>query len=200
MLKELVPYIRGPWFLGDGGLLGIVRNKKLIPYDKDLDIYLLPGSYIDIKKMNESSLKFQKYYALDKVYREDNELSKENSWLAYCSLIKGKNKKLNRAQIMKLASKTYPTEKKQVKFTSPWIDIFYLYKKDNHYYIQNEMWSHLYFTQNEIESIGHDMSLGFPINIPHDNIDILRRFYGEDWNIPIPNFQHRLKYIDQKDI
>ena len=198
MLKELIPFIKGPWFLGDGALLGIVRDKHLIPYDDDLDIYLLPGSFIDIDNLCNSSLMFQKYYDVDKIYREDNEPVKKNSWLDYCGLIKGKNKRLNRPQVMSLAGQTYPEEKKQVKFTMPWIDVFHLYIKQDQYYIKNEIWSELFFTKNEIDSIGDDTTLGFPIKIPHNNKGILKRFYGDDWDVPNPQCQQRVKYSQQK--
>lgn len=198
MLKELIPFIKGPWFLGDGALLGIVRDKHLIPYDDDLDIYLLPGSFIDIDNLCNSSLMFQKYYDVDKIYRQDNEPLKKNPWLEYCAYVKGNNTRLNRPQILKLAGQSYLEQKKQINFTKPWIDVFHLYIKQDQYYIKNEMWSHLFFTKNEIDSIGDDTTLGFPIKIPHNNKGILKRFYGDDWDVPNPQFQHRLKYSQQK--
>ena len=59
ILKELIPYIKGDWFVGDGALLGLIREKGLIEYDNDIDIYLLPDSSINLEN---SLLKKQKYY------------------------------------------------------------------------------------------------------------------------------------------
>ena len=36
MLHELISYIEGPYFLGDGGLLGLIREKDLLDHDDDL--------------------------------------------------------------------------------------------------------------------------------------------------------------------
>ena len=56
-LKNLIPAIRGDWFLSDGGMLGIERSGDLIPFDNDLDIYLLPGSSIDPDILESQGLK-----------------------------------------------------------------------------------------------------------------------------------------------
>ena len=63
MLRELIPYIKGDYFLSDGGLLGLTRKHELISYDDDLDLYLLPGSTIEIP--SSSNLQISQYY-LDK--------------------------------------------------------------------------------------------------------------------------------------
>ena len=34
VLKNLIPCIKGKWFIGDGALLGITRSGGLIPYDQ----------------------------------------------------------------------------------------------------------------------------------------------------------------------
>ena len=36
MLHELISYIEGPYFLGDGGLLGLIREKDLLDHDDDI--------------------------------------------------------------------------------------------------------------------------------------------------------------------
>ena len=41
ILQKLIECIEGEYFVSDGALLGIIREGKLIEYDKDIDIYLL---------------------------------------------------------------------------------------------------------------------------------------------------------------
>ena len=50
MLKDLSKYIDGDWFVGDGALLGLVREKDLIELDNDIDIFLLPNAKLKLPK------------------------------------------------------------------------------------------------------------------------------------------------------
>ena len=104
VLKELIPCLKGKWFVGDGCLLGLIRGGGLISYDNDIDIYIMEDTEIDL---NDSILKKQKYYICDKVYHPDNEKEKINIWKEYCSHIKNNNRHLNRGQVLSLASKDY---------------------------------------------------------------------------------------------
>jgi len=193
MLKELIPFIEGEWFLGDGGLLGIVRDKNLIPWDDDLDIYLLPKTTINFNALKESSLNYNDYYKTGKIYRPNNETFKKNSWLEYMSFVRGcGNTHLNRCKLMQLAKESYIEYKETLVHTRPWIDIFTLKEKDQegNYHINHPMWYDYYFTDKEIKSIGNNNNLGFNVKIPYDNKEMLQRFYGNDWFIYKPNFMH----------
>ena len=65
VLDRLKLAIIGDWFVGDGALLGIHRQGKLIEYDNDIDLILDEDCEIDL---NGSSLKIQEYYICDKIY------------------------------------------------------------------------------------------------------------------------------------
>ena len=65
MLKEIIPFIDGEWFLSDGGLLGIIRNKDLLDHDDDLDLYLMPNASINIPE-DHPKYGIQKYSNLRK--------------------------------------------------------------------------------------------------------------------------------------
>ena len=124
LLKDLIPYIDGPWFLGDGGLLGIVREKDLLEHDHDLDLYLLPGTTINIP--DDSKLKFQSWYLCSKVYNEDYEKDKVNSWKEYLSFRRSTDcVGMNRCDLMMEASKDYSLRKIPSNFTKPHLDIFF---------------------------------------------------------------------------
>ena len=186
LLKDLIPAIKGDWFLSDGGMLGIERSGDLIPYDNDLDIYLLPGSYIDINILKKNNLCQQKYYLDTKIYNPKNPKNHLSSWREYCSYYQVKNKhlKLNRSQILKRASEDYRLNKIKPEFTLPYIDIFYLTKD---YKVPN--WYHYYYNEDEL-NIEENFDLGFKIYLPSNRKNILKRLYGENWRIPNPNFQH----------
>ncbi len=184
VLKELVKHMKGKWIIGDGALLGIIREGGLISYDDDIDIYILEDTEIDL---NDSILKKQKYYICDKVYHPDNEKEKINIWKEYCSHIKTNNRHLNRAQIMSLASKDYKEKKIIPEFTKNHIDIFTLKKGEDGRYTTK--WPNLYFTEEELQLV-EDYSLGFKIFIPNNAEAILERQYGSDWRTPNPDFKY----------
>ena len=184
VLKELVKHMKGKWIIGDGALLGIIREGGLISYDHDIDIYILEDTEIDL---NDSILKKQKYYICDKIYDPDNEKEKINIWKEYCSHIKTNNRHLNRAQIMSLASKDYKEKKIIPEFTNNHIDIFTLKKGEDGRYTTK--WPNLYFTEEELQLV-EDYSLGFKIFIPNNAEAILERQYGSDWRTPNPDFKY----------
>ena len=191
MLQELIPCICGDYFVGDGALLGIVRDGKLIEGDNDIDIYLCENSYIDMDKLNKTSLKKTYYYLNDKIYREKNTLIKKNPWTEYIDYQRamGNLKNMNRQQILNFCSMNYKTEKKEIKFTTPNIDIFEL-KKVGDVYKKKKGWHFIKFTQEELDSFDDNDCLGFNVKIPKNYKTILHRQYGSDYMIKNPNFKY----------
>ena len=193
MLKELIKYIDGPYFLGDGGLLGLTRNNKLIEYDNDLDLYLLPGTTINIPDDHEF-LASMNYYMDQKVFRKNIEKHKCNKWLEYLSYLRvlPETKHMNRAELFKFAKHRYYQESLNSDFSLPYVDIFHLEKKeDTTYHIPfwTKFNSFKYFNQ-EVELLQVNDDLGFSISIPNNAENILQRQYGDTWKTPDPNFQY----------
>ena len=81
MLKDLIKCIDGPWFVGDGALIGIIRQRSLLEYDDDIDLYLLPGSTINFDKLKEFNLDSQIWYSDTKIFSTLNPLNKKNRWI-----------------------------------------------------------------------------------------------------------------------
>ena len=185
VLQELIPRINGGWYLGDGSLLGLVREGKLIEYDNDIDLYFLEDTTIDL---SDSILEQQQYYLCNKIYNPNNDKLKLNTWLEYCSLTKMNNTKLNRSQVFQLAKETYNEKKIINKFTKDHIDIFIL-KKEGDIYKTDGDWGGLYFTEDDLKPVVNH-SLGFPVNIFNNAEEILERQYGETWRIPNANFKY----------
>ena len=185
VLQELIPRINGSYWLGDGALLGLVREGKLIEYDNDIDLYFLEDTTIDL---SDSILEQQQYYLCNKIYNPNNDKLKLNTWLEYCSLIKMNNTKLNRSQVFQLAKETYNEKKIINKFTKDHIDIFIL-KKEGDIYKTDGDWGGLYFTEDDLKPVVNH-SLGFPVNIFNNAEEVLERQYGDTWRIPNANFKY----------
>jgi len=189
-LKELIPRIKGKWFLGDGALLGLVREGKLIEWDNDIDLYVLPNTTFDLEG---SSLKKQQYYVCDKIYNVNNDKCKLNTWLEYMSYIRllNSDKNLNRSKLMLLAKESYNEKKITPQFTKEHIDIFYLIKDGDRWLCENEGNRIMmeYFTEEELE-LKENYDLGFKIYIPSKCEQLLERQYGKDWRIPNKDFKY----------
>jgi len=188
MLEELIPNINGKWFLSDGALLGLHRDKKLIDWDYDLDLYVLEDTTIDLELTN---LQKQKYYMCDKIYNANNVFQYSNPWLEYIRYkrLLPQYKNLNRGQITKQISQDYKTEKIIKEFTSPHIDVFTLKKENDRYVYKDGLYSRMFYLQEEIEDLEVIYYNGIAINIPSKTEVILERLYGSDYMIPNPNYQ-----------
>jgi hypothetical protein len=187
-LKDLIPHIKGKWFLADGGLLGLERSKDLLDHDNDLDIYLLPDTKIE--NLPEH-LKLQEYYMESKVYDINNPIYKPNLWLEYVSFgrMKPINKGKNRGEILKNCSTTYKEERIIPKFTLPYIDVFHLIKNNDETY-GIKFWPEIKYYKDEIEELDINNDLGFDIPVPKHRPRILERQYGKDWFIEDKNFMY----------
>ena len=192
MLKELIPYIKGDWFLSDGGLLGLIRNGDLLDHDDDLDLYLLPGSSIEIPA--DSNLAICDYYMERKVYRKNEKKYNPNKWLEYLSYLRAvpEAKDMNRAELFKFAKNRYYIEQIDAEFSKPYIDIFNLtYGNPLSYKYCIPYWTEFknqYYTMVEAENLQENHDLGFKIFIPKNPEDILERLYGNTWTIEYKNF------------
>tara|TARA_R110000851_G_scaffold240348_1_gene393055 strand:- start:1 stop:615 length:615 start_codon:yes stop_codon:yes gene_type:complete len=189
MLKDLSKYIDGDWFVGDGALLGLVREKDLIELDNDIDIFLLPNAKLKLPK--DCPYGIQRYYMDIKFYLKKNKPKKRNAWLEYLSYKRQSptSKGLNRPQLTSRCAKTYKEEKIIPQFTDPYIDIFYL-KWDGDKYIIGDNWANIYYTEEEVLLLDTNSDLGFDVPIPNNAHDILKRQYGDDYMIADPNFSY----------
>jgi len=191
MLKDLSNYIDGEWFVGDGALLGLIRENDLLEFDNDIDIFLLPDAKLKLPKGGPYEI--QKYYMDIKFYLKKNKPKKRNTWLEYLSYKRTCPQQigLNRPQLTSRCSKTYKEEKIIPQFTDPYIDIFYL-KWDGEKYTIGENWPNIYYTEEEVLLLDTNSDLGFDVPIPNNAHNILKRQYGDDYMTPNPDFQYHL--------
>jgi hypothetical protein len=181
VLKELIPCIKGDYFIGDGALLGLIREKQLLVHDHDIDLYLMPGSTIDL---NNSPLQLQNWYLCDKVFHPMNPKVKVNNWTEFMSYKRTTTMSgMNRSELMLEASHYYRDEKIIPHFTDNHIDIFYLDKESQYKYvcpIWSNVISNLHFKFQEIYPLLYNNDLGFNVKIPFDSVSILKRQYGNN--------------------
>ena len=196
MLKDLIPCIEGKWFVGDGALLGLIRQKDLLDFDDDIDIFILPETKINWNKLN-SKYKYYKDYICFKLYNDKNGLSPPISdWLRFVSYVRllPEYRGLNRAELLHVASKIYKEERIEKKYTMPWIDIFILEKDVENegeyivpYYFSKDRYD--FYTKENLD-LKENYDLGFPIFIPNKAEEVLERQYGSSYMIENKNFKY----------
>ena len=190
MLKEIIPMIEGKWILHDGGALGLIRENKLIDGDKDLDIYLLPGTELNLPK--ESGYKLQDYYMDQKLYHRDNRPNYLNKWRQYCAYQRTlpKFKGISRAQLLHESSHTYYDMAKNPIFTNPYIDIYKLKQKNDTEYHIPEWDQTSCFKIEDCENPIINEDLGFTVPLINNTSAYLEKQYGSDWIHPDPEFSY----------
>ena len=194
MLKDIIPIFDGIWFVSCGGLLGIVREGDLLEWDDDIDIYILPDTKINWDKLPKK-LNYYKDYICYKIYDRDEPKTKmPNNWLRYLSYKRSCYEYFgfNRAQLTKSVAPFYQYESKADICRSHWIDIFTLvYDPLNDRWKIPYLWGkkEFYFTKRECET-EIDTTLGFPINIPQNCLDVLQRTYGDGFMIEDREHKH----------
>ena len=191
LLERVSDCIEGAWFVGDGALLGIHREGDLIEGDDDIDIYLLPGSKLNYKKLNQCGIESEFYYLNEKIYDPKHEYIKKNPWKEYINAMRVVNAGLNRIDLVSICSMSYESNKIQNEHTTPNIDVFYLKDKGDCYTVDNwEEYVCYYKTETiDLERIRlHGIEIYIPNILHRDNI--LKRQYGIGYMTPDSNFQY----------
>jgi len=194
VLKNLIPCIKGKWFVGDGALLGIIREGKLIDYDHDIDLYIFEDTEIDL---TNSELEEQDYYVCKKIYSPKNIIKKKNTWHEWISVLKPHYPHYDQQRMYEYAATNttenglYINKKIIPKFTENHIDIFILYKKNNSWQLPPIICDKMKipYYQSDLELTSTNV-LGFPVNIPNNAEEVLERQYGYDWRHPNINFKY----------
>lgn len=185
--KNKIPF----WMYG-GSLLGYVRDKELIPWDRDIDLFVWKSDYHKIFKIknelkelgfrflvreNTVMLKWADKnitignYKLDGDYAIRDKLSTKNkigNIIYFGFLIKAVKHDMQRTYLF-----------------LKWLSI----KLGGCYQMRQIVPSHFYFELKEIDFFG------VSLKVPANTEDYLKYTYGDDWRIPKKKFKYTSDYI-----
>jgi len=193
MLKDILNIFDGCYFVADGALLGIIREGDLLEFDDDIDIYVLPSTKINWDKLPKK-YNYYKDYSCYKIYDKCDKVISSNEWIRYISYKRTMPEyyRYNRAQLVSAIAPDYQREKINRKYPSTWVDVFVLvYDEQNKLYRIPQHWNgtEFYFTPTECEGT-YNNTLGFPIKIPKNPKEVLKRIYGSNYLIENKGHQY----------
>ena len=146
------------WIEG-GTLLGAIRDKKLIPWDHDIDMGIINKSDEMIEQVIQKLKTF--FYVSVKGFKEV-----EGVW------------NLGKYRVLKI----YP--RKNIFFKDNLcLDIFIYYLDENHY--KYVVWNkNAYHERKFFDNLEQIEFYGKLINVPYDSEKFLEKKYGSDWKTP----------------
>ena len=158
-----------------GTLLGLIRDGKLLPYDDDVDTWILEASLAGITEK-----------VLDKI---KNNIFPDAGFMRIRRHYLPENKFCDLTDPAKLALTLYSSDRTYLR-----IDFFLLCRSGNYYYTTHNQ-KDLYRLPVELfGSISHFNAAGRNHIVPSKYRKILKTIYGE-WRIPVkPNEEHGQYY------
>lgn len=179
------------WMYG-GALLGYVRDRKLIPWDNDIDLFVWKKDYHKILELEDEF----KNAGFDCSFRDG------------CMMLKWKDKNMtivhytlngDKAFLEKLCTRNKfgnvvyygllcKTIKYNMKRTTRFLK-WLLLRTSGAYKVRQVVPSHFYQKLKTIKLLGVDL------NVPAETEEYLEYTFGKDWRTPIKNFKYAAEYI-----
>ena len=179
------------WMYG-GSLLGYVRNGKLIPWDKDVDLFVWKKDYHKVMDLKEV-FKKEGFNCLTKDGCVMLKWADKNMTIAHYTLngdeaflekLCTRNKIGNIIYFGLLVKAIKHNMKRTICFLK-----WFLLKTNSAYKIRQVVPSHFYQKLKTINVLGVDLK------VPAETEEYLEYTFGEDWRTPIKNFQYTKEYI-----
>jgi phosphorylcholine metabolism protein LicD len=161
-IDEVIKKSNSKYWIEGGTLLGAIRDKKLIPWDHDLDMGIINNSDKEIDKLIKN-LK-DKFYVSIKSFRG------ENTW------------KLGKYRVLKIYPKKWFFFKKELC-----CDLFVYYKglHNGEEVFKYVVWGKNAFHKKEyFDKIDSIEFYDKKINVPKNPESFLEVKYGKDWQVP----------------
>lgn len=194
-LKKVVKILRENnihfWMYG-GALLGYVRDGKLIPWDKDIDLFVWKKDYGQLSDLKETFRKAG-YKCIFKdgcvmLKWKDKNMTIAHYTLdgkiAYLEKLCTRNKMGNMIYFGLLCKAIEYGMRGTTKFLK-----WFLLKTNCAYKVRQEVPSHFYLKLKTINILGVDLK------VPKETEEYLEYTFGSNWRTPIKNFKYAPEYI-----
>lgn len=179
------------WMYG-GALLGYVRNKNLIPWDTDIDLFVWTEEYPKVLKLKKELIKLGFKVSIREkstmLFWENNNISiahytlqgKYAIWEKLCT-----RNKWGTVIFYGLLCRSVEYNMNKLYRFLKWL----LLKTGGCYLVEQKVPCHFYFNLKEIDFHG------ITLNVPAETEEYFEYTFGKEWRTPIKNFQYREEYI-----
>jgi len=179
------------WMYG-GALLGYTRDKKLISWDKDVDLFVWKKDYHKVLQLKKEFLGI----GLFSLFLDGGVMLKwsdKNITIVHYTLDGDKafleklctRNRLGNIIYYGLLCKALEYDMQRITRFLKWL----LLKTNSAYKVRQEVPSHFYLNLKEIDF------LGVKLKVPSETKEYLEYTFGKDWRTPIKNFKYAPEYI-----